>query len=333
MQIQDSNILLSGQHQTTERREVKASLNFWSGDAGQPATTTAVVLDKVTLSTQAQQLEFSQKAEATGSTGDATTDPNQQMLASLVERMTGNKIRIFSAQDAAPTASPPDSQTAPQSSAGYGLDYNYHETLYQSEQTTLSAQGVIKTADGKEINFSLKLEVSREYLDQTDVSVHMGDATPQTKDPLVVNFNGLAAQLTETKFAFDINGKADGISFPKPGRGFFALDKNGDGKVGNTSQLVDSASGDGLQKLAAQSQGHDNSAFAKLKLLIKDSQGLDILASLADKGIGARYQGRAATPPNLPGAPSAVDGQAKSSGIYAKEDGSAGSAQQVDLSV
>jgi hypothetical protein len=348
MQIQSSNILLASQHQITERTGVKASLSFWTGDAGQPATAGSVVLDKVTLSTQSQQLASSQQAKAASAAGDATLDPRLQMLTDLVERMTGNKIKVFSAQDVGSTPPPPDladpaqaSRTPSQSSAGYGLAYDYHETRYQSEQTTLSAQGVIKTADGKEIHFSLNLEMSRESLEQTDVSVRAGDAARQMKDPLVVNFGGHAAQLTDTRFAFDIDsdGKADRISFPKSGSGFLALDRNGDGKIDNGHELFGAASGNGFKDLAAHDQDHNgfidanDSVFSKLKLLIKDGQGLDILASLADKGIGALYLGQAATPFNLTDAHNAVDGQVKSSGIYVKEDGSVGSMQQVDLSV
>lgn len=349
MQIQNSNILLASQHQTTERTEVKASLNFWSGDAGQqPATASSLVLDKVTLSTQSQQLQSSQQAQAAGAAGDATLDPRMQMLTDLVERMTGNKIKVFSAQDIAappplPELSSPTQASQPpsRSSAGYGLAYDYHETRYQSEQTTLSAQGVIKTADGKEIHFSLNLEMSHESLEQTDVSVRAGTAARQMKDPLVVNFGGNAAQLTDTKFAFDIDsdGKADRISFPKSGSGFLALDRNGDGKIDNGSELFGAASGNGFKDLAAHDHDRNgfidanDSIFSKLKLLIKDGQGLDILANLADKGIGALYLGNAATPFNLTGTDNALNGQAKSSGIYVKNDGSVGSMQQVDLSV
>jgi hypothetical protein len=347
MQIQNSNILLASRHQITERTEVKASLDFWTGDAGQqPATATSLVLDKVRLSTQSQQLASSQKANAAGAAGDPTLDSRLQMLTALVERMTGHKIKIFSAQDIVPTSPPPDlpaqaSLTPPQPGAGYGLAYDYHETRYQSEQTTLSAQGVIKTADGKEIHFSLNLEMSHESLEQTDVSVRAGDAVRKMKDPLVVNFGGHAAQLTDTKFAFDIDsdGKADRVSFLKPGSGFLALDRNGDGKIDNGRELFGATSGNGFKELAAHDQDHNgfidanDSIFSKLKLLLKDGQGLDVLTSLADKGIGALYLGNAATPFNLTGTDNALNGQTKSSGIYVKEDGSVGSVQQIDLAV
>lgn len=343
MQIKDSNILLSSQHQAVERREVKASLNFWTGDAGQPATATSVVLDKVTLSSQSQQLVSSQKTESLSDTGDEALDPRMQMLVALMERMTGNKIRIFSAQDMAP-AEPlpalrqPSGATPPR--AGFGLEYDYHETYYEREQTTFSAEGVIHTADGQEINFSLNLEMDREYFEQTDVSVRVGDAR-QMKDPLVVNFGGNAAQLADIRFAFDLDsdGKTEQIPFLKAGSGFLALDKNRDGAINNGTELFGAATGDGFRELAGYDEDRNgfidekDSVFQQLRLLTGDTQRRNLLSALTEKGIGAIYLGNAATPFNLTDAHNAVDGQVRSSGIYVKEDGSVGSVQQIDLSV
>lgn len=299
MQIQSSNLLLSAQHQTTERTEVKASLNFWSGDAGQPpASASSVVLDQVTLSTQSQQLAASQKTRSVGAAADAGSDPQRQMLTDLVQRITGQNADISSAHDvpAAPAQARP-------SGAAYGLAYDYHETNYQSEQSTFSAQGVIKTADGKEIHFSLNLEMSHESLEQTDVSVRASGATRHVRDPLVVNFGGHSSQLGDTRFAFDVHGKGGG--FPRSGSGFLALDKNGFSAA-------------------------NDSIFSQLKLLLKDGQGLDVLASLADKGIGALHRGNAAAPANQV---AAADGQTKSSGMSVNDGGSAGSKPKVDLAV
>ena len=115
------------------------------------------------------------------------------MMKLLVERMTGRKINIFNFAS---------------------LD-----------------QGTIQTADGQEINFSVSLEMSREYHQESSLSFRAGDAVQ--KDPLVINFNGSASELTSAKFSFDldIDGTQDNISFVQPGSGFLALDKNQDGSV------------------------------------------------------------------------------------------------------
>jgi hypothetical protein len=99
------------------------------------------------------------------------------------------------------------------------------------EQASFAAQGVVKTTDGKEIAFSYELEMERQFHSETHESVRAGDAL--LKDPLVINFGGTAAQLTDRKFAFDLDadGTKDQIAWVQPGSGFLALDKNGNGAI------------------------------------------------------------------------------------------------------
>ena len=68
---------------------------------------------------------------------------------------------------------------------------------------SFSSDGVVKTADGKEINFSVDLNMSREFASQQNVSIREGDA--KKMDPLVINFDGKAPELTDTKFSFDLD--------------------------------------------------------------------------------------------------------------------------------
>jgi hypothetical protein len=360
MIIQSSSILLSSQHQASVHTEVKSSLNFWTGDRRPGDAMQAAadperhhVRDKVTLSEHARHLEATQKSASTDSPDELTNDPRLQLLINLVERMMGVKIKIFSMNDVG-SAPPPDmpdlpqaqtqaqtSPTPPQPSAGFGLEYDYHSIHAETEQTTFSAQGVIQTADGKEIKFNLSLEMSRSFSEEINVSVRLGDAARQKKDPLVINFNGNAAQLTDAKFAFDLNsdGTAEQISFLQSGSGFLALDKNADGTINNGSELFGPATGNGFQELASYDQDHNgfidenDSVFNDLRILTKDSQGADLLASLVDKGIGAIYLGNTATPFDLKNSQNNLDGQIRSSGIYLNEDGSVGTVQQIDLAV
>ena len=142
------------------------------------------------------------------------------------------------------------SEAAQQAPNRGGIAYDYYESHYESEHTQFQAQGVVHTADGKEIAIDLSLSMSREFLSETRLSIRAGEAL---KDPLVVNFGGTAAELTQRSFSFDIDadGRSDQIAFVKPGSGFLALDKNRDGQINDGKELFGAISGDGFSDLAA----------------------------------------------------------------------------------
>ncbi len=317
------------------------------------------VASTVNLSAQglaAAKADPAQQAQAVGPQTALENDPRYQLIILMVEALTGQKIKLFNPADIQQTPSPaqvpadpnqttalvdPNQAAAPAQPkpAGFGVEYDRHETSYEAEQTRFSAQGVVKTADGKEISFTLNLSMSREHTEQADVSLRLGDA--KKKDPLVINFNGTAAQLTDTKFSFDLGstGQTDHISFVGPNSGFLALDKNGDGKINNGSELFGPASGNGFKDLAAYDQDkngwidENDAVYKQLKVWTKDGSGNDTLSTLAQKNVGAIYLGNVSTPFDIKNGQNQLDGQVKSSGVYLNENGSAGTVQQIDLAV
>jgi len=338
MKIDSADIQFSSQHLALQQHTVKESLRF---QISNPRPLNAPQ-DKVTLSDEAKA---SDKAE----TADNTLDPQLRLIKSFIEALTGHKIKLFSMSDIhsdAPPSDPKDprqAQTQPtrEQSDGFSLEYHRSETVYESEQTSFSAQGTIKTVDGNEIGFNLELNMNREYFRQTNVDILMGDAAKQKKDPLVINFSGTAAQLTDTKFSFDIDsdGQADQVSFVSPGSGFLALDRNRDGKINNGIELFGAATGNGFQELAAYDTDRNHfidendAIYSKLSILSKDASGKDALNSLASKGVGAIFLGNVATPFEIKNSQNESNGQVRSSGVYLNENGTVGTVQQVDLSV
>lgn len=340
MKIASSDILLSSQHATVDKHSVRESLRAWTGTErpdfegrGRPSQRPAV--DQVSIS---EQGKAAQKSDAVSDAQEAVdSDPRIQLLILMVEALTGKKIKIMSMKDLQPTQ-PAEQPQAP-NTAGFGVEYERHETRYEAEQTSFAAQGVVKTSDGKEIAFSLQLSMSREHLEQSDVSVRLGNAARQTKDPLAINFNGNAAQLTSAKFSFDLNadGNAEQISFVSPGSGFLALDKNQDGKINNGGELFGPASGNGFIELTAHDQDgnlwidENDAVFDQLKIWSKDAQGDDHLSTLKEAGVGAIFLGNTATEFSIKDASNRLDGKVRSSGVYLSESGEAGSVQQIDL--
>lgn len=351
MKIDSSTVSLESQHASMERTTVRESLRFWTGNTrpdfegrGQAVSNpaTAVSISQAAIAAQTEEAEAIQMAAE-----ESEKDPKIQLIMHMLEALTGRKIKLVKAEDLQPdekTQKQIDNtrkaaEAAQQQRAGWGLEYDYHASHYETEMTTVSAEGVIKTADGKEISFNLELAMSREYYEETNISIREGDAV--RKDPLVINFNGTAAQLTDTKFAFDIDsdGTQDNISFVGPDSGFLALDRNANGKIDNGSELFGTESGNGFADLAKyDSDGNlwideNDSAFASLLVWRKDAEGKDSLLSLATSGVGALYLGNVTTPFSVNTASNENLGQVRATGVYLNENGTAGTLQQIDLSV
>ena len=221
---------------------------------------------------------------------------------------------------------------------GWGLEYDLHATRFEQEKTSMQAGGAVKTADGRTINFAMDVSMSREFMSRLDVSVRAGDALV---DPLVMNLSGVVGDLTEQKYSFDIDsdGTADQISFAGPGSGFLALDRNNDGQINDGGELFGTRSGDGFADLAAF-DGDGNSwidendaVFDKLRIWMKDPSGQDQLVALGQAGVGAIYLGNVSTEFAVKDAANVQQGQMRSSGVFLRENGSAGVVSQIDLVV
>jgi hypothetical protein len=272
----------------------------------------------------------------------------------MLEMLTGQSIRVFSAhQMSSPAApptitapSPPTPATPPQATstpaarpAGFGIEYDYHAVHQESEQTQVSAQGTIKTTDGREISFKLDLSMTRSYREETSVSLRAGDAV--RKDPLVLNFNGTAAQLSDQHFAFDLNGsgKQDNLAMLASGSGYLALDSNGNGKIDSGRELFGPTTNSGFGELSALDSDHNgwidenDAAFKALRIWTPDAKGGGTLETLAQRQVGAIATGNVASPFELRGAGNSNLGAIAASGVFLTENGKVGSVQEINLSV
>lgn len=212
------------------------------------------------------------------------------------------------------------------------------ETIREHESSAFSASGVVRTADGKSIDFKLDLAMCRDYQSECR-EVDGGKVT--LLDPLVINFDGQAATLGDTCFDFDLDsdGRSESLHGLTGGSAFLAFDRNGDGLINDGSELFGARSGDGFADLA-QLDGDGNGwlddadiDYASLKAWSRDAQGKDTLLGLKDQGIGAIYLGSTETPFALKDSANQLHGQVRASGFYLREDGRAGSLQQIDLAV
>ncbi|PKN30322.1 MAG: hypothetical protein CVU64_04065 [Deltaproteobacteria bacterium HGW-Deltaproteobacteria-21] len=346
MRVQQSQIQMASQVLSAERYELQESLRFWVGD-GDPSTNEAAqespffqIEDKVTLSSPCRSEETLQceKEELAGK------DVRNEIIRLLLERLTGRKIKILDSSDFEPVHSQGEQKQQEHSpaandsaSAGFGLAYDRYEHYSETQSLQFVSRGVLLTEEGREIRFELQLEMERSFSTTEYTSIRLGDA--RKMDPLVVNLNGRSAILTDATFSFDINsdGVEEQMASLGPGKGFLAIDKNGDGRITDGSELFGPSLGDGFLELAGLDKDgngwvdENDPGFKDLGVWSKDPEGNEQMVQLQDVGIGAVYTGRIATPFALKNAENELRGEVKETGIYIKEDGSAGAVQELNL--
>ncbi|MFT0531566.1 hypothetical protein ACMHYJ_01850 [Castellaniella hirudinis] len=367
MKIDSYTVAMNSQHAAFSSKTTQETLRMWVGDqrpdfegrasAGHAPTDKQVAISEAGRAA-ASQLASASPAETQDAAGaqqadgiqaaseNALKDPKMRLLISVVEALTGKKIQLLDAgelqaasQDMTEAAEQARQAAEAAPRAGWGLEYDYHEVVQESEQTSFNAQGVVHTADGKTLQFDVSLQMQRSYYHETSVSIRAGDGV--RKDPLVINFDGTAAELSGKKFDFDIDadGTAEKISFVGSASGFLALDRNGNGKVDDGAELFGTRSGNGFADLAAYDDDgngwidENDAIFAQLRIWTKDAGGGDSLSTLAERGVGALYLGSASTPFDLKDGQNTQHGQILSTGVYLKENGGTGTLQQIDLFV
>lgn len=207
----------------------------------------------------------------------------------------------------------------------------------EQESTSFSTVGTVRTSDGREIHFNVDVAMSRSF--EQRFSQELKQTNYKMCDPLVINMDVGSAELRDQKFFFDLDadGQEEEISMLGSGSGYLALDKNGDGKINDGSELFGTSSGDGFSDLARYDQDgngwidENDEIWSKLQIWTKDENGQDKLYKLSEKGVGAIYLGSASTDFSLVGADGYTNGMIRKTGIFLYENGAAGTVQHLDV--
>lgn len=207
----------------------------------------------------------------------------------------------------------------------------------ESESTTFATKGIVQTADGRNIDFNMEVSMSRAFMQETNL-LEVKDYIKT--DPLMINLDTNIGSVSDQKFFFDLDsdGKEEQISFAGKGSGFLALDKNGDGKINDGSELFGTSSGDGFKDLAEYDEDgngwidENDSIFNRLKVWTKDENGNDFLIDLKKADVGAIYLRNADTQFSLKDNENKLNAEIKKTGIYLREStGAVGTLNHVDL--
>jgi hypothetical protein len=353
MIISNALIGMTTQRDYREEYSVTERLEFWTDqqepvpvrvaeDQLQPPSVT-VDLSRagsvLALHRQSQTLDLS-----------APLDPrsrlNKMILEAMFNAVTGNEMNVSTPSELKSNAqgqtlavdTAPPTQAAVTRSTGPGLVYQRQERYQEQETMRFQAVGVVRTADGREIEFSVAMNMSREFVQESNLELQAGS---KKIDPLVINFDGRGTTLSQTRFEFDLdnNGTTEQIASLRPGSGYLALDRNGDGNINNGSELFGPSSGRGFAELAVYDEDGNNfidegdSIYKQLRIWTTNEDGSTQLAALGDKNVGAIFLGHVSSPFQLKDAHNQSLGEVVNSGIYLKEDGSVGVVQEINLTV
>lgn len=350
MRITSSDLKLTSNRSYLENHSKKESLKIWVGDKEKQSKSKEALVEISVLSRQAlRESVISKNTTKIDGEKEITFELSEkdklkiQLLEAFFKRLTGKDIKFVTPKkiklDPADTPDLGKQNNQQPASVGWGLTYDYQEMHHEVEKVNFNANGIIKTADGKEISIDLSLSMSREFMSSKEIHIRAGDAAKI--DPLVINFAGSSAELTERKFSFDLDadGSLDQISFVGKGSGFLSIDLNEDGIINDGSELFGPKSGDGFKDLSIYDEDHNgwidegDSIYEKLRIWSKDSEGKDTLFALGQKGIGAIYLGNVATDFSLKDKNNDSLGQIQKTGIFLRENGTAGTIQHVDLTI
>ena len=209
-------------------------------------------------------------------------------------------------------------------------------THIQEEQTTFSGSGTALTEDGRVIDFGVKFSMTKRLCEYAGMSV--ANAVSFI-DPLVINVGSDVTHVSDQSFFFDLDcdGKEEKISNLSSGSGFLAYDKNGDGKIGDGSELFGTKSGNGFADLSIYDKDgngwidENDEIYDKLSIWVRNEDGTDSLLGLKESDVGAIYLGSADTQMSHHNSDFIMSAMTRASGLFLRESGGVGTVQQLDL--
>ena len=217
------------------------------------------------------------------------------------------------------------------------VNYQAVDVMQESENTSFSTTGIVKTQDGREINFNIDVSMSREF--REEFAQDLGISYVQTCDPLVISLDGNVCNVSDQHIFFDIDadGELDEVNKLAAGSGYLALDKNGDGIINDGSELFGTSSGNGFKDLATYDEDgngwidENDAIWSKLKIWASDENGGDKLYTLAEAGVGALCLQNVSTNFTHTDENNNAKAFIRNSGVFLYENGNAGLLQHLDL--
>src|SRR5690606_28371912 len=127
--------------------------------------------DTVSLSERAIQAGVppeAQLASEAAAIEDDALPPGLSLARMLIEYLLGRQVAVFDPGELrhpgdVPVEAPPNASSPRPPNAGTAVEVTETRTRVETESTTVGAQGIVRTADGREIRFDLQIELQRAY--------------------------------------------------------------------------------------------------------------------------------------------------------------------------
>jgi len=344
MKIATSNLNLKAQHNYAEKYERKESLTI-TQKPREDSASRGRAQDKVELHEppkwghyKKNNIDKSEKSDDPLEDNSTITDMKLRIMKMVIEEVTGKKIKVYDPSDKDETEKDSgEIQEVPAEGelqvSEVTFNYELQEIYYERESLAFTAKGNVTTEDGREINFETSLYQSRELYQETNVSL---SGEGQLIDPVVINFDGRGAQLSEDRVDFDLtaDGTEESIAKLQSGSSFLALDRNGDGTINDGGELFGPTSGNGfneLRELDSDNNGwidENDELFYDLKLWRPGEES----SSLLDRSVGAISLDSVNGTFELRDSEQSTLGVVREQGVWLNEQtGQAGVVQELDL--
>ncbi|MBN2853636.1 MAG: hypothetical protein JXQ23_12950 [Clostridia bacterium] len=345
MKIESYNLNLQGSSNQKSYQSVKEDLKVWFNEQRNEDLTIQSPQDDDTLITGALKPQ-----EAKGDDIFELSDKDKlkiQLLEEFVQMLTGKPVKFLMPKSLRKSAGydekgqriPQQNKTHPSGGrgSGFGLIYNRSEEKAVRTTVDFKAQGVVKTSDGREINFQSTFHVDQALIESSQTQIRIGDAL---KDPLVINFDNPVPVFGDSTFEFDLlaDGSNDTLYNFSSDSAYLSIDKNSNGKIDNGLELFGPQTNNGFEELKqfdTDQNGwidENDEIFNQLKLWSKDENGQDVLLGLIDRNVGAIYLGHVATSLDLYSSVNQI-GKLRDSGVVLSENGKTYSIQEIDVRV
>lgn len=323
MRIENSNLYLQGSSHTVTSSTTTSQMVAGTGSGGNQGSWGAEGANGVSVSvgvvssfgkeesvTSFQESSVS-RTDSAKFDEDANLSPRdrirKQVIEQLVARLTMQKSRfsllgttVGYSRTGNPVTSIWGSGSTVSAASIRRLQMATTTTTTSESKVTFNAQGTVQTADGRTIKLNLNFNVDQRIARSTTV---FAEIERRTMDPLVINFDGPLPEFTDNTISFDLDcdGTPETIHTMTSGSGYLALDKNGNGKIDDGSELFGPNTNNGYAELAMYDEDgngwidENDSIFDSLKIWYHDENGNAHLVALKDKNVGAIYLGSVST--------------------------------------
>jgi len=338
-----SEVGLSAMHMDTEHTAFFTSTLVGSAIRNSPNTTEFQLPDSSSNHAERMRLQptgrntphpldsNSGNTEITSNTSGLQVSPKLMLMIAILESLTHRQIKINGIQTFTPAE-----VSLPEAAAFSGSSITITTKIVREsfESFGYRSHGSVTTTDGREISFALDLDMQRYTYEESTATLQFR-LTPRVQDPLVLNLATDRVGLNAQEFGFDLNADEidEKMSRLSPGSTFLAIDRNGNGRIDDGSELFGAHTGNGFAELAlldSDTNGwidENDPLFYSLLTWRPD----EALQSLQDAGVGAIFLGQTATPFTLRHSEGETAGFLRSTGIFLTEDGQARTIQQIDM--